>query len=146
MRAYDFVKEYGEGVDRMCKELEAAGLQDPEYRISAFMLQTIIRNHKGIIYSDLQMEPTFVRETNRIYDTKKHCLIDGKATIENKKHCLDEENDKKALLETVEKAIAEKQITRIAGKNMKQILETFEKGQASKLKRTLRICCLDTGR
>ena len=129
LRAYDFVKEYGEGVDRMCKELEAAGLQDPEYRISAFMLQTIIRNHKGIIYSDLQMEPTFVSETNRIYDTKKHCLIDGKATIENKKHCLDEENDKKALFETVEKAIAEKQITRIVGKNMKQILETFEKGQ-----------------
>ena len=56
-------------------------------------------------------------------------MIDEKATVEDKKHCLDEENDKKALFETVEKAIAGKQITRIVGKNMKQILETFEKGQ-----------------
>ncbi|MDD3185602.1 MAG: ATP-dependent DNA helicase RecG, partial [Anaerostipes sp.] len=44
MKAYSFVKEYGEGVNRMCKELEAVGLQDPEYRLNAFMLQAIIRN------------------------------------------------------------------------------------------------------
>ena len=44
LKAYSFVKEYGEGVDRMCKELEAVGLQDPEYRLNAFMLQTTIRN------------------------------------------------------------------------------------------------------
>ncbi len=29
LKAYDFVKEYGEGVDRMCKELEAAGQKNP---------------------------------------------------------------------------------------------------------------------
>ena len=29
LRDYNFVKEYGEGVDRMCRELEAAGLQSP---------------------------------------------------------------------------------------------------------------------
>ena len=44
LKAYSFVKEYGEGVDRMCKELEAVGLQNPEYRLNAFMLQTTIRN------------------------------------------------------------------------------------------------------
>ena len=44
LKAYSFVKEYGAGVDRMCKELEAVGLQDPEYRLNAFMLQTTIRN------------------------------------------------------------------------------------------------------
>ena len=44
LKVYSFVKEYGEGVDRMCKELEAVGLQDPEYRLNAFMLQTTIRN------------------------------------------------------------------------------------------------------
>ncbi|WP_252198173.1 hypothetical protein [Coprococcus catus] len=41
MRDYNFVKEYGEGVDRMCRELEAAGLQSPEYRVNAFMLQKV---------------------------------------------------------------------------------------------------------
>ncbi len=30
LKAYDYVKEYGEGVDRMCKELEAAGQKNPE--------------------------------------------------------------------------------------------------------------------
>ena len=44
LKVYSFVKEYGEGVDRMCKELDAVGLQDPEYRLNAFMLQTTIRN------------------------------------------------------------------------------------------------------
>lgn len=31
LKAYKFVKEYGEGVDRMYRELEEAGLQDPKY-------------------------------------------------------------------------------------------------------------------
>lgn len=39
LKAYDFVKEYGEGVDRMCKELEAAGQKNQEYYTNAFMLQ-----------------------------------------------------------------------------------------------------------
>lgn len=44
LKVYDFVKEYGEGVDRMCKELEAAGQKRPEYYTNAFMLQTVIYN------------------------------------------------------------------------------------------------------
>lgn len=44
LKVYNFVKEYGEGVDRMYKELEAAGLQGPEYRQNAFMLQATVRN------------------------------------------------------------------------------------------------------
>ena len=44
LKAYHFVKEYGEGVDRMCRELENAGLRVPEYHCNAFMLQTVIYN------------------------------------------------------------------------------------------------------
>lgn len=44
LKAYSFVKEYGEGVDRMCRELESVGLRVPEYRCNAFMLQTVIHN------------------------------------------------------------------------------------------------------
>lgn len=47
LKAYDFVKEYGEGVDRMCKELEKAGQKSPEYYTNAFMLQTVIYNSKN---------------------------------------------------------------------------------------------------
>ena len=44
LKAYNFVKEYGEGVDRMCRELENVGLRHPEYHCNAFILQTIIYN------------------------------------------------------------------------------------------------------
>lgn len=61
LKAYSFVKEYGEGVDRMYKELEAVGLQGPEYRLNAFMLQTTIRNNS-------------VLEKKHCLNLKKHCF------------------------------------------------------------------------
>ena len=64
LKTYNFVKEYGEGVDRMCRELETAGLQDPEYRINVFLLQTTIRNSS---------------------------LLNQKALIDGKNHCLESE-------------------------------------------------------
>ena len=44
LKAYSFVKEYGEGVVRMCKELDAVGLQDPKYYSNSVILQTVIYN------------------------------------------------------------------------------------------------------
>ena len=41
---YKFVKEFGEGVNRMCNELEQVGLKDPVYYTNAFILQTVIYN------------------------------------------------------------------------------------------------------
>lgn len=37
LKDYGFVKEYGEGVDRMCREREAIGLPDPMYNSSTFI-------------------------------------------------------------------------------------------------------------
>lgn len=54
LKAYNFVKEYGEGVDRMCKELEEAGLNVPEYHTNAFMLQTVIYNSNKLVAIDAQ--------------------------------------------------------------------------------------------
>ena len=42
LKDYGYVKEYGEGVDRMCRELEAAGLPDPIFNNSTFILKTTI--------------------------------------------------------------------------------------------------------
>ncbi|MCM1126151.1 MAG: winged helix-turn-helix transcriptional regulator [Lachnospiraceae bacterium] len=47
LHEYDYVQEFGEGVDRMFKEMAAAGLPAPEYRDNAFMLNATIRN--GVI-------------------------------------------------------------------------------------------------
>ena len=41
---YDLVKEYGEGVDRVYRDMEAAGLPDPVYRQSDFMLYATLKN------------------------------------------------------------------------------------------------------
>ena len=38
LRDYGYVKEFGEGVDRMCAELTELGLPEPEYRVESFML------------------------------------------------------------------------------------------------------------
>ncbi len=44
MQEYDYVKEFGEGIDRMFKEMADAGLPAPEYNDNAFMLNATIRN------------------------------------------------------------------------------------------------------
>lgn len=44
LHEYDYVQEFGEGVDRMYQEMEKAGLPSPEYRDIAFMLNATIRN------------------------------------------------------------------------------------------------------
>ena len=44
LQEYDYVKEFGEGVDRMLKEMSDAGLPAPEYTDNAFMLNATIRN------------------------------------------------------------------------------------------------------
>lgn len=44
LHQYEYVKEFGEGIDRMFTEMEAAGLPEPEYANLAFMLNATIRN------------------------------------------------------------------------------------------------------
>jgi len=45
LNEYDFVKEFGEGVDRIFRDMIAAGLPDPLYKQSEFMLYAELRNH-----------------------------------------------------------------------------------------------------
>lgn len=44
LQEYEYVKEFGEGIDRMFNEMAAAGLPAPEYHDNAFMLNATIRN------------------------------------------------------------------------------------------------------
>ena len=44
LKDYGYVKEYGEGVDRMCKELESIGLPAPVFNNSPFILKTMVRS------------------------------------------------------------------------------------------------------
>lgn len=44
LHEYEYVREFGEGIDRMYLEMEQAGLPDPEYRTEAFMVYATIKN------------------------------------------------------------------------------------------------------
>ena len=44
LKDYGYVKEYVEGVDRMCKELESIGLPAPVFNNSTFILKTMVRS------------------------------------------------------------------------------------------------------
>ena len=44
LNEYDLVKEFGEGVDRVYRDMAQAGLPDPEYRQSDFMLYATLKN------------------------------------------------------------------------------------------------------
>ena len=49
LHEYDYVQEFGEGVDRMYKEMKKAGLPVPEYKDVAFMLHATIRNGINVV-------------------------------------------------------------------------------------------------
>ena len=42
LKAYDYVKEFGEGVDRMCLELSALGVKEPQYNLVAFIMKATV--------------------------------------------------------------------------------------------------------
>ena len=44
LNEYDLVKEFGEGVDRIYRDMAQAGLPDPEYRQADFMLYATLKN------------------------------------------------------------------------------------------------------
>ena len=44
LNEYDLVKEFGEGVDRIYRDMAEAGLPDPEYRQAEFMLYATLKN------------------------------------------------------------------------------------------------------
>lgn len=52
LHEYEYVREFGEGVDRMYREMEEAGLPEPEYKTVAFMVHATIKNKKYLVESE----------------------------------------------------------------------------------------------
>lgn len=48
LHEYEYVQEFGEGVDRLYEVMDAAGLPQPEYRVEAFMLYATIMNTRKV--------------------------------------------------------------------------------------------------
>lgn len=58
MHEYRLVKEFGEGVDRMYREMEEAGCPAPEYRQNGFMVYATIRQHGSTVSTEKTTEKT----------------------------------------------------------------------------------------
>ncbi len=56
LHTYSYVKEFGEGVDRMFREMEEAGLPAPEYKTVEFMLYATLRNRPHDVVAAPQVE------------------------------------------------------------------------------------------
>ena len=92
LKAYSFVKEYGEGVDRMCKELDAAGLQDPKFYNNSFILQTVIYNattEKGIKAALLEFAKAAAEIRKSAIGFEKSAIGHEKSAIQAKKLAID---------------------------------------------------------
>lgn len=74
LKDYGYVKEYGEGVDRMCRELEAIGLPAPMFNNSTFILKTTV------------MSASFGDETtdNALFQPKNASIEQNDASIRGK--------------------------------------------------------------
>ena len=120
LKAYKYVKEYGEGVDRMCRELEEIGLNKPQYYVNAFMLTAIVYNNFKVLSND-EKNVTFQGENER--------LVEGKATIDKKNERLGIENE--AIKENIWMIVKAKEyynkgnITAIIYDNLFKILTEF---------------------
>ncbi len=90
LKTYKFVKEYGEGVNRMCNEMESIGLKAPVYRCNDFILQTIIYNSNAEEMSKSEklfttLGKLAIGETDLAQEIKKLAIHNEKLPIGAKK-------------------------------------------------------------
>lgn len=116
LKDYGYVKEYGEGVDRMCKELESIGLPDPVFDNKTFILKTTVmsadRNQR--IDGNARIEPKNAR------------IGDENARIETSNPWIDAKN---ARIEHVKSLRANGLMTAITSSAIIAVLEDLRENQ-----------------
>ena len=80
LKYFGYVKEYGEGVDRIYKELKEAGFKEVEYYMDTFILKAIVFNNK-VDSSKLQ----YIIQSDDTLGNKKVISDDFDDTLGNKK-------------------------------------------------------------
>ena len=85
LKDYGYVKEYGEGVDRMCKELEAVGLPDPVFYNNGFILKAVVqsadRDQREIKNARIGEKNAWIEYVEKMCDSGNMTLITAKAVI-----------------------------------------------------------------
>lgn len=123
LKNYKFVKEFGEGVNRMCNELEQVGLKDPAYHTNAFMLQAVIYNSKD--------GKTIVEKTADLL--KKLAVAVNKSLIDSQKLAIGKEksaiNEKKSAVDRIKSAIEQQKYNEPSKAKILKVYDEIEKDQ-----------------
>ena len=69
LKAYDYVKEFGEGVDRMCRELFATGTKEPQYHLVAFIMKATV--HANVLEERHETTQTIRTDQKRPDEIRK---------------------------------------------------------------------------
>ena len=143
LKAYKYVKEYGEGVDRMCTELESAGLQNPIYYVDAFILKTIIYNASAK-KSAFESKNPIIEEENPIIQTENPIIEEGNPIIQTENPIIEEENpivqNGKLTIEEMRCALAKKSYKLPTQENLLKVYDGIDAKQvfgASEIQRIL---------
>ena len=116
LKNYKFVKEFGEGVNRMCNELEQAGLKDPVYYTNAFMLQAVIYNSNA--------GKTIVEKTA---DSLNNLAVTAnKSLIDSQKLAIGHE---KSAIAAIRSAIEQQKYNEPSKANILKVYDEIEKNQ-----------------
>lgn len=87
LKAYKYVREFGEGVDRMCKELEAKGLNDPKYVLTAFILRgTVYAYHVKELSTEENIQENVTVNKN-VTVNSKNCTVNSEIFTVNGQNC-----------------------------------------------------------
>ena len=78
LHEYEYVQEFGEGVDRLYEVMETAGLPQPEYRVEAFILYATIPEYENRFEQDTPSHPqvkiiAFCSEPRSKAEIANHC-------------------------------------------------------------------------
>ncbi len=120
LKAYKYVKEYGEGVNRMIDEMKTAGLPEPVFHRNNFMLLTIVQNHDAIAKS----EELLVGGEKLPIGDKKLPIGDEKLPIEWIEHYLINKNMSGVLLNSMMQLYNKMDFNQIFGrKEVEEILK-----------------------
>jgi ATP-dependent DNA helicase RecG len=159
LKDYGYVKEYGEGVDRMCKELEAIGLPDPVFNNNTFILKTTVRSssveRKSTDYASIQMENASIEQNDASIQPESASIQMDYASIGQnyasiqRKNASIERNDasirkKDALFDNLKVMEADGSITPGEAKDADAIIHDIDIMQVITTKEVMRILACQT--
>ena len=83
LKAYDYVKEFGEGVDRVCRELEANGTPHLSFRLDDFILKiTVPKVTERVIEKDVNVTEKVIKTHQEVIEKviEKAVVLNEKLT------------------------------------------------------------------